>query len=63
MLVTADKLKLKSGLVFILDRKGLNNAHPSAENLITLVRKHHDGTTCHMNLWQKVSVSVKTELP
>ena len=36
---------------------------PSAENLITLGRKHHDGTTCHVNLWQKVSVSVKTESP
>ena len=37
--------------------------HPSAENLITLGRKHHDGTTCHMSLWQKVSVSGKTESP
>ena len=38
-------------------------SHPSAENLITLGHEHHDGTTCHMNLWQKVSVSVKTESP
>ena len=36
--------------------------HPSAENLTTLGRKHHDGTTCRMNLWQKVSVSGKTDL-
>ena len=37
--------------------------HPSAENLITLGCEHHDGTTCHMSLWQKVSVSGKTESP
>ena len=29
--------------------------HPSAENLITQGYEPHDGTTCHMNLWQKVS--------
>ena len=40
----------------------LQSLHPSAENLITLGHKHHDRTTCHMNLWQKVSVSGKTDL-
>ena len=39
----------------------LEQGHPSAENLITLGYEHHDGTTCHMNLWQKVSVSGKTD--
>ena len=39
------------------------SSKPSAENLITLGCEHHDGTTCHMSLWQKVSVSGKTELP
>ena len=28
--------------------------HPSAENLMTLDRRHHDGTTCHMGLWRGV---------
>ena len=59
----------KNILFFIRNYIFLNNFfyrvlhHPSAENLITLGRKHHNGTTCHMNLWQKMSVSIKTELP
>ena len=33
--------------------------HPSAEILIMLGDKHHDGTTYHMNLWQQVIGSGK----
>ena len=46
-------------LIFFPYHRG---CHPSAENLITLGCQHHDGTTCHMNLWQKVSVSGITDL-